>query len=120
MNQPDQGQPKSPAKAIRAYCLQCCLESAVEVKLCTAESCPLHPFRFGKNPFTSRGNLSEEQRQLARERILRFKPWKNDHRNIENEFVGDGSINSHLDLENDETALQRGEYPAYGNFPEER
>lgn len=51
---------------------------------------------------------------------MRFKPWKNDHKNIENEFVGDGGINSHLDLENDETALQRGEYPTYGNFPEER
>ena len=42
-----------PAKAIRKYCLECCYESAMEVKLCPAEGCPLHPFRFGKNPFRS-------------------------------------------------------------------
>ena len=40
----------TPLKAIRAYCLDCCLESAKEVKLCPAEGCPLHPFRMGHNP----------------------------------------------------------------------
>ena len=40
----------TPLKAIRAYCLDCCLESAKEVKLCPAEGCSLHPFRMGHNP----------------------------------------------------------------------
>lgn len=57
----------SPAKAIRKYCLDCCYESALEVKLCTAEGCPLHPFRFGRNPFSTR-TYSEEQRAKMSER----------------------------------------------------
>ncbi len=40
----------TPLRAIRAKCLDCCCGFANEVKLCTAEKCPLHPFRFGKNP----------------------------------------------------------------------
>lgn len=57
----------SPVKAIRQYCLDCCLESAMEVKLCPAEECPLHPFRFGKNPFTTR-TYTDEQRAMMSER----------------------------------------------------
>ncbi|MCH7724810.1 MAG: hypothetical protein IIC76_15945 [Bacteroidetes bacterium] len=40
----------SPLKAIRKNCLDCCNGSAKEVKLCPIEDCPLHQFRFGKNP----------------------------------------------------------------------
>jgi hypothetical protein len=40
----------SPLKAIRLKCLDCCCGSAHEVKLCTAEKCPLYLFRLGKNP----------------------------------------------------------------------
>ena len=40
----------TPLKAIRAKCLDCCGEQAKEVKLCPSSDCPLHPFRFGKNP----------------------------------------------------------------------
>lgn len=39
-----------PLKAIRLKCLDCCCGSSNEVKLCPAEKCPLHPYRFGKNP----------------------------------------------------------------------
>ena len=38
----------SPLESIRKYCLDCCLESSKEVRLCPAESCPLHPLQFGK------------------------------------------------------------------------
>ena len=41
----------TPAKAIRQYCLSCCLEQPIEVKLCPDDECPLHPFRFGRNPY---------------------------------------------------------------------
>jgi hypothetical protein len=39
-----------PLKAIRAKCLDCCCGSAHEVRLCTAETCTLHPYRMGKRP----------------------------------------------------------------------
>ena len=42
---------KSPARAIRAKCLDCCCGSSQEVRLCPATDCPLFPFRFGRNPF---------------------------------------------------------------------
>jgi hypothetical protein len=47
---------KSPAKAIRAYCLECTGNQPSEVRNCTIKRCPLYPFRFGKNPFHSRSN----------------------------------------------------------------
>lgn len=36
------------AKAIRAKCLDCCCGQAVEVRLCTAQKCPLFPYRMGR------------------------------------------------------------------------
>lgn len=52
----------SPVKAIREKCLDCCCDSANEVRLCPAQDCPLHPFRFGKNPYRAKRELSEAQR----------------------------------------------------------
>ena len=40
----------TPMKAIRAKCLDCCLGSFREVRLCTCEKCPLFPYLFGKRP----------------------------------------------------------------------
>ena len=40
----------TPLRAIRAKCLDCCYDSAQEVKLCPAQNCPLWPFRSGHNP----------------------------------------------------------------------
>ena len=39
---------RSPLQAIRAKCLDCCLGSTSEVKLCPSETCPLHALRFGR------------------------------------------------------------------------
>ncbi len=50
------------SKAIRLKCLDCCCGSAQEVKLCTCDSCPLFPYRFGRNP-------KEEQELKAMENI---------------------------------------------------
>jgi hypothetical protein len=36
------------AKAIRAKCLDCCCGQAIEVRLCTAQKCPLFPYRMGR------------------------------------------------------------------------
>lgn len=55
----------SPMKAIRLKCLDCCCGSSNEVKLCVAEKCPIHPFRFGKNPnragITNSGSFGEKE-----------------------------------------------------------
>ena len=40
----------TPMKAIRAKCLDCCCYQPLEVRLCTAEKCPLFPYRMGKRP----------------------------------------------------------------------
>ena len=60
---------QSPLKAIRAKCLDCCYDSANEVKLCVAENCPLYPFRFGKNPFRTKREMTDEQREAAKARL---------------------------------------------------
>lgn len=40
----------TPLKSIRAKCLDCCCGQAQEVRLCSSQTCPLWPFRMGKNP----------------------------------------------------------------------
>jgi hypothetical protein len=37
--------------AIRAKCLDCCVEQPSEVRKCTAVKCALWPYRMGTNPF---------------------------------------------------------------------
>ena len=59
----------TPMKAIRAKCLDCCCGSSNEVRLCTAESCPLHPFRLGKNPYRAKRELTDEQKATLAERL---------------------------------------------------
>jgi len=39
---------RAPRAAIRVKCLDCCLGSSLEVKLCTCHICALHPLRIGK------------------------------------------------------------------------
>ena len=41
---------KTPLKAIRAKCLDCCGYDKSEVKNCTATDCPLYLFRKGHKP----------------------------------------------------------------------
>jgi hypothetical protein len=46
------GHAKRPLlKIIRDKCLDCCAGDASEVRRCTAQSCPLWPYRMAKNPF---------------------------------------------------------------------
>ena len=59
----------SPLKAIRLKCLDCCCGSAHEVKLCPVEKCPLHHYRFGKNPnragLTNSGSFEKKENGSA-------------------------------------------------------
>jgi hypothetical protein len=41
---------KSPRKAIKIFCLECCGYSSKEVDLCTGVACPLYPYRQGGWP----------------------------------------------------------------------
>ena len=63
----------NPVKAIREKCLDCCCGQVNEVKLCTVERCALWPFRFGKNPYRQKREMSDEQRQAAVERLRRAR-----------------------------------------------
>lgn len=40
----------TPLKAIRARCLDCVGFQKSEVRRCKDTTCPLHPYRMGKNP----------------------------------------------------------------------
>ena len=59
----------NPVKAIREYCLQCSGGSSNEVKLCQIETCPLYAFRFGKNPYRQRRELTEDELEALRARM---------------------------------------------------
>lgn len=66
---------KSPLKAIREKCLDCVCRQVNEVKLCPVKDCSLYPFRFGKNPYSTR-KLSEEQRNASAERLKAYHERK--------------------------------------------
>lgn len=66
----------SPLRAIRSFCLQC-VETANDVRNCICTSCPLHPFRMGKNPFHHRRTLTEEERQAAAARFAAYREKRN-------------------------------------------
>ena len=62
----------NPVKAIRAKCLDCSY-TPNEVAMCTIIDCPLHPFRFGKNPYRTKREMSDEQKAAARERFAKAR-----------------------------------------------
>lgn len=40
----------TPLRAIKWHCLDCVCYDRNEVKMCENVNCPLHAFRFGRNP----------------------------------------------------------------------
>ena len=54
----------SRGKAMRIKCLDCCGDSANEVRLCVAVDCALWPFRMGTDPW--RAPVSDAQREHSR------------------------------------------------------
>ena len=64
----------TPLRAIKAHCYQCCGDSANEAKLCPAETCPLHKFRLGKNPYRKIREYTEEERQAVAARFAKNTP----------------------------------------------
>ncbi len=68
--------PTNPVKVIRVKCLDCCNGSYTEVDNCTVKRCPLHPFRFGKNPYRTKRELSDEQKGEMAERLKNARQQK--------------------------------------------
>lgn len=54
----------TPLRSIRLKCLDCCCDSALEVRLCPCTDCALHVYRFGKNPHRSKKGI--ESHSLAK------------------------------------------------------
>jgi hypothetical protein len=54
---------RSPVRAIRAKCLDCCGGSAAEVRRCLAVTCPLWPFRMGASPWRTWRETTERERE---------------------------------------------------------
>lgn len=63
-------------KAVRLKCLDCSGGSPREVDLCSIESCTLHPFRYGKNPYRAKREMSDEQREATKERFAKARKEK--------------------------------------------
>ena len=59
---------QNPVKAIRSYCLEC-VGSSPEVEKCPLSSCELYPFRFGSNPYRTRRELTEEEKETLRKKL---------------------------------------------------
>jgi hypothetical protein len=56
----------SPLRALRLKCLDCCNDSAQEVRLCTAVDCPSWPYRMGRKPWLAPLDEDERASRLAR------------------------------------------------------
>ena len=63
---------KSPLKAIKAFCIECCGNNAAEVKRCSSKHRVLKPFRLGHNPYR-KIQLTDEQKAAAAERMRKMR-----------------------------------------------
>ena len=59
----------SYSKAIRKNCLDCCAGSSDEVRSCHIKTCPLHPFRFGKDPGKAKRIMTAAHLKAVRDRL---------------------------------------------------
>ena len=66
----------TPLSAIHNFCISCMGDQPRLVKECTTKSCPLWPYRTGHNTNSKRA-MTEEQRQMAAERLKKAREAKN-------------------------------------------
>lgn len=73
----------NPVKAIRAKCMRCTCDQPGEIDKCPIVDCPLYPFRYGKNPYRTKREMSEEERvrraEIARANIVRANSARKHH-----------------------------------------
>lgn len=65
----------TPLSQIHKFCIGCMGDQSRLVKDCTTKSCPLWPYRTGHNTNSKRA-MSEEQRQMAAERLKKAREAK--------------------------------------------
>jgi|TARA_R110000744_G_scaffold227915_1_gene345954 hypothetical protein len=64
-------------QVIRAKCIDCCCGDRSEVKRCAITDCDLHPYRLGKNPFSTRGaGMTQDRRDAAAEQLAEYRKRK--------------------------------------------
>lgn len=68
-NQTNEQRNLTPLRAIRKKCLDCSAGSPNEVRCCDLLDCPLYPYRLGKSPNRKPRELTEEQREVLRQRM---------------------------------------------------
>jgi len=61
----------SRGDAIRAKCIDCMGGNSAEVRRCGLMDCSLWAFRMGTDPFREKREMTDEQREAARERLAR-------------------------------------------------
>ena len=66
----------TPLSGIKEFCISCMGDQPRLVKECTTKSCPLWPYRTGHNT-NSKRIMTEEQRQMAAERLKKAREVKN-------------------------------------------
>lgn len=66
----------TPLSAIKAFCIDCLGGQPKLVKGCTSKNCPLWLYRTGHNT-NSKRTMTEEQRQMAAERLKKAREAKN-------------------------------------------
>ena len=65
----------TPLSQIHKFCVDCLGGQPRLVKDCTAEKCPLYPYRTGHNT-NSKRTMTEEQKQAAAERMRQAREAK--------------------------------------------
>lgn len=68
-NQTEEQRILTPLRAIRKKCLDCSAGSPNEVRCCEILDCPLYPYRLGKSPNRKPRELTEDQREVLRQRM---------------------------------------------------
>ena len=67
----------SVLKAIRQKCVEdCCAGYVSEANNCLSTSCPLYPFRMGKNPYRKQTSISEERKQQMIDNVRKARESK--------------------------------------------
>lgn len=66
----------TPLSQIHKFCIDCMGGQPRLIKDCTAKNCPLYSYRTGHNT-NSKRTMTEEQRQMAAERLKKAREAKN-------------------------------------------
>lgn len=76
---------KSPKTAIRAYCISCQGGSIVGVRECPAVTCPLWPFRMGRDPLRGYDLPKADDPELSEIELLEDEDIPNEEGDDEDE-----------------------------------